>query len=326
MGKEQKGKEIPNPNEKDRINRDVPNKNYNRQYNRNYNKPNVQNTSQPRRNEAVLSVIVPLYNEEQSVYELSQMLELELDRIAKGKWEVIFIDDGSTDNSFNVLKSIKSRNQNFKAIRFRRNYGKSAALSAGFSEGRGLIFVTMDADLQDDPAEIKPLVDKLKEGYDIVSGWKKVRKDPISKTIPSKFFNFVTSRVSGLKLHDFNCGLKAFRREAAKSLEVYGEMHRYLPAIAHLRGFKVAEIPVKHHPRRFGKSKYGFSRFIKGFLDLLTMLFTTRFLARPLHFFGTIGILFGFSGFVIDLYLFIEWLYGNTFLSKIGRASCRERV
>lgn len=284
----------------------------------NQRKQGYQNShrSQPGAHDVIISVVIPLLNEEESLPELSLMLEGELEKFTKGKWEVIFVDDGSTDSSYSVIKKINERNKKFKAIRFRRNYGKSAALSVGFQQARGMIIVTMDADLQDDPNEIQNLVAKLKEGYDVVSGWKKKRYDPINKTIPSRFFNFITSVMSGIKLHDFNCGLKAYRREAAKSLQVYGEMHRYLPALAHWNGFKVTEIPVQHHARKFGKTKFGASRFTKGCLDLLTVLFTTRYLKRPLHFFGSIGILLGVAGLAINIYLVIEWLLGNTYLSN----------
>lgn len=263
-----------------------------------------------------ISVIIPLLNEEDSLPELSLLLEEELGQITKGKYEVIFIDDGSTDSSFNVIKTINNRNNRFKCIRFRRNYGKSAALSVGFQKCRGKIVITMDADLQDDPKEIKNLVEKIKEGYDLVSGWKKVRHDPISKTLPSKFFNFVTSTVSGIKLHDFNCGLKAYKRSVVKTIKIYGEMHRYIPALAHWEGFKVTEIPVKHHPRIYGKSKFGLSRFIYGFLDLLTVLFVTRYFKRPLHFFGSTGTALSLFGLIINLYLTYEWWVGKTYLSN----------
>lgn len=268
------------------------------------------------RDDSIISVVIPLFNEEESLPELALQLESELEKLTKGRYEVIFIDDGSTDKSFQVLRTIHERNNKFRAIRFRRNYGKSAALSVGFDEAKGVIICTMDADLQDDPSEIRNLVEKLKEGYDLVSGWKKKRHDPITKTIPSRFFNFVTSKMSKLKLHDFNCGLKIYRREVVKSIQVYGEMHRYIPALAHWEGFRIAEIPVKHHPRRYGKSKFGFSRMIKGYLDLLTVMFTTRYLKRPLHFFGTIGSLFAGAGFAIDLYLLIEWFLEKTALSN----------
>lgn len=288
---------------------------YNQNYDKrqNYQRNNYRNDYD---NETLISVVIPLLNEEESLPELALALEAELNKIAPKKFEVLFIDDGSTDTSFEVIKQIRDRNRAFKCIRFRRNYGKSAALAVGFANARGKVVITMDADLQDDPNEISNLVAKLKEGYDLVSGWKKKRYDPISKTIPSKLFNFVTSLTSGIKLHDFNCGLKAYRREVTKTLQVYGEMHRYLPALAHWEGFKVTEIPVLHHKRRYGKSKFGMSRFFKGFLDLLTIMFTTRFLKRPLHFFGTLGIFLGLTGFGIDLYLVIEWFMGLTALSN----------
>ncbi|MFP4544631.1 MAG: glycosyltransferase family 2 protein [Bacteroidota bacterium] len=261
-----------------------------------------------------ISLVIPLYNEEESLPELSLMLEDELPKI--GKYEVIFIDDGSTDDSLEVIKRIKRRNHNFKAISFRRNQGKSAALAVGFQEARGRIIATMDADLQDDPYEIRNMIKKLDEGYDLISGWKKIRKDPLSKTMPSKLFNLVTSMVSGLRLHDFNCGLKVYRKEAAKSLNVYGEMHRYLPALAHWEGFRVTELPVTHHARKYGRTKFGLSRFLNGFLDLLTVMFTTRYGRKPLHFFGLFGVLFTLIGFFTNLYLTFEWMMGKTFLSN----------
>lgn len=267
-------------------------------------------------NEMKISVVIPLLNEEDSLVELSNLLEENLNKIAKESWEVIFIDDGSNDNSFSIIKKINQNNNRFKSIRFRRNYGKSAALSVGFKQAEGDIIITMDADLQDDPKEFINLVNKINEGYDLVSGWKKKRYDPISKTLPSKFFNWVTSIASGVKLHDFNCGLKAYTKDAAKSLNVYGEMHRFLPALSHRDGFKVTEIVVQHHPRKHGISKFGASRFLKGFLDLITVVFLTRFLKRPLHFFGTLGFLSAFVGLGIDAYLTIEWLFGRTYLSE----------
>lgn len=263
-----------------------------------------------------ISVVIPLLNEEESLPELSERLESELTILAEDKWEVIFIDDGSTDNSFEVIKSINQKNNKFKCIRFRRNYGKSAALSIGFKRAKGDYVITMDADLQDDPAEISNLINKLDEGYDLVSGWKKKRYDPISKTLPSKLFNWVTSKAAGIKLHDFNCGLKGYKKEVVKSLTVYGEMHRYLPALANWMGFKVTEIVVQHHPRKFGKSKFGLSRFINGFLDLLTVLLTTKYFKRPLHFFGTVGSFITLLGLSIITYLVIEWLLGLTYLSN----------
>lgn len=263
-----------------------------------------------------ISVVIPLLNEEDSLPELSLLLEEELGKLTRGKYEVIFVDDGSTDGSYDMIKQINRRNKRFKCIRFRRNYGKSAALSVAFQKATGKIVITMDADLQDDPAEISNLVSKINEGYDLVSGWKKKRFDPISKTLPSKLFNFVTSKMTGIKLHDFNCGLKAYRKSVVKTLCIYGEMHRYIPALAHWEGFKVTEMPVQHHPRRYGKSKFGMSRFLYGFLDLLTVLFTTRYFKRPLHFFGTSGFALTFIGMIINLYLTYEWALGKTYLSN----------
>lgn len=267
-------------------------------------------------NRPLISVVIPTFNEEDSLIELSNGLERVLARETKNNYEVIFVDDGSTDSTYSVIREINKKNNKFKAIRFRRNYGKSAALSVGFKRAKGAVIITMDADLQDDPLEIPNLMSKIREGYDLVSGWKKKRNDPINKTLPSKLFNYVTAKVSGIKLHDFNCGLKAYRAEAAQSLDIYGEMHRYLPVLAHWNGFRITEIPVKHHPRKHGKTKFGASRYVKGFLDLLTLMFTSRYLKRPLHFFGTLGTLMGLVGFGIDAWLTVEWLMGDTFLSN----------
>ena len=264
----------------------------------------------------IVSVVIPIYNEEESLIELSESIENVLNSYTKNRYEVIFIDDGSRDNSFSVIRKINKRNRKFRAIRFRRNYGKAAALSVGFHEAKGNYVITMDGDLQDDPAEIPLMIQKLNDGFDLVSGWKKNRKDPISKTLPSKLFNYVTSKTSGVKLHDHNCGLKAYKKDVVKNVEVYGEMHRYIPALANWAGFRVTEIPVHHHARKYGKSKYGITRLVKGYLDLLTVLFTTRYMKRPLHFFGTFGSLFAITGFIIDLYLTIEWAMNKTSLSN----------
>ena len=266
--------------------------------------------------DTMLTVVIPLLNEEESLPELAIQLENELQDITRGRYEVIFIDDGSTDGSFEFIRQLHERNKKFRAVRFRRNYGKSAALAVGFGAARGRYVATMDADLQDDPAEFRNMIDKMKEGFDLVSGWKKVRHDPISKTLPSKFFNWVTSKVSGIRLHDFNCGIKLYKREVTDRLQVYGEMHRYLPALAAWEGFRVAEIPVKHHARRYGKSKFGLNRFINGFLDILTVVFTTRFLKRPMHFFGSFGTLFTFAGLLVNAYLTFEWAMGRTYLTN----------
>ena len=269
-----------------------------------------------RGNRPLISVVIPLLNEEESLKPLHEALEQVLPSLSNNNYEVIFIDDGSTDGSFRVIRDIHEKNHRYKAIRFRRNCGKSAALAVGFAASKGDFVFTMDADLQDDPNELPGMLAKIHEGYDLVSGWKKKRHDPWHKTIPSRFFNFVTSRMSGITLHDFNCGLKAYRREVIKTLQVYGEMHRYLPALAHWEGFRVTELPVLHHARKYGYSKFGFSRFFKGFLDLLTVMFTTRYVKRPLHLLGTIGSLMVLAGLITNIYLTVEWAMGLTFLSQ----------
>jgi len=253
-------------------------------------------------NKQTVSVIIPLLNEEESLKELSQKLEAVLD-VINCSYEVIFVDDGSTDRSFDKIREIHSTNSRFKCIKFRKNYGKSAALAAGFKAAKGSYVITMDADLQDDPNEIPELIKTLQSGYDLVSGWKKIRYDPFIKRNTSKIFNYFTSKLSGIRLHDFNCGIKGYKKDVIKSLNVYGEMHRYLPALAHLAGFKVTEKIVKHHPRKFGKTKFGANRFVNGFLDVITVVFTNKYMKKPLHLFGMLGLLSFLSGFVITLYL-----------------------
>lgn len=258
----------------------------------------------------VVSVIIPLYNEELSLRELSEQIRFAMQRV--GRYEVIFVDDGSTDSSFRVLQELRQRDHRIKIIRFRRNYGKSAALSVGFNYAQGDVVITMDADLQDDPNEIPNLINEIKKGYDLVSGWKQKRHDPITKTLPSRLFNFVTSLITGIPIHDFNCGLKAYRREVVKDVKVYGELHRYIPVLAHWKGYKIGEIVVRHHPRKYGKTKFGIGRFWKGFLDLLTVFFTTRYFRRPLHLFGFWGLVCFMVGFFIDLYFVImKFGYGE---------------
>ena len=257
-----------------------------------------------------VSVVVPLYNEEESLPALTEQVAEQLHKLNK-EFEIIFIDDGSEDRSVERLRELKTKYPQIKIIRFRRNFGKSAALSEGFKLASGEIVITMDADLQDDPAEIPNMLKRLDEGYDLVSGWKKKRHDPISKTIPSKFFNAVTRWLTGIKIHDFNCGFKTYRCEVIKAIPVYGELHRYLPVLAHWQGFKVGELVVQHHPRRFGKSKFGLRRFLDGFFDLLTVLFITRYRQKPLHLFGFLGLLFSMAGFGILLYLTILWFEGH---------------
>lgn len=253
-----------------------------------------------------ISVVVPLLNEKDSLDELTERIVKELESMNK-KYEIIFIDDGSNDGSFEKLQDIKKKISNIRIIRFRKNFGKSAALAEGFQRARGNYVVTMDADLQDDPVEIHNLVYKLDSGYDLVSGWKKKRYDPITKTVPSKIFNFTTRLLTGIRIHDFNCGLKAYRYEVIKAIPVYGELHRYLPVLAHWQGFKVGEIAVEHHARKHGKTKFGIRRFLSGFFDLLTVLFITRYRQKPMHLFGFLGLVSVFLGFAILVYLSILW-------------------
>jgi glycosyltransferase involved in cell wall biosynthesis len=252
------------------------------------------------------SVVVPLFNEEESLPELCAWIE----KVAKENsydYEVILVDDGSTDDSWDVIEQLSVRNPVIKGIRFQRNYGKSAALNEGFKEAKGDVVITMDADLQDSPDEIPGLINMIRvDKFDLVSGWKKERHDPISKTIPSKFFNGVTQKASGIKLHDFNCGLKAYRNKVVKNIEVYGEMHRYIPLIAKWAGFKkIGEKVVVHRARKYGTSKFGLERFVNGFLDLASIMFVGKFGKRPMHFFGLWGTIFFFVGLMIFLYLTI---------------------
>jgi glycosyltransferase involved in cell wall biosynthesis len=262
-----------------------------------------------------LSVIVPVFNEEESLPELCDWIAKVMEQ-NYFSYEVILVDDGSTDRSWEVIESIHDQNDQVKGIRFQRNYGKSAALNEGFRSCRGEVVITLDADMQDSPEEIPALRRMIiEDGYDLVSGWKKVRHDPLSKTIPSRFFNGVTSKVSKIKLHDFNCGLKAYRLNVVKSIEVYGEMHRYIPLIAKWAGFrKIGEKVVEHHPRKYGKSKFGMGRLITGGLDLASIMFVGKYGKRPMHFFGSWGILFFLVGFIIFFYLFIS----KFFFDKTG--------
>lgn len=257
-----------------------------------------------------LSVIIPFFNEEDSLRELHERLSEVLGELGE-TYEIVFIDDGSTDKGPSVIKDIASEDATVGFVRFRRNFGKSAALDAGFKRARGEVIITMDADLQDDPAEIPNLLEALEsQELDLVSGWKKKRHDPLGKRIPSKLFNFVVRRLTGLQLNDFNCGLKAYRRESVDGLAVYGELHRYLPVLVNARGFRVGEIPVVHHPRRFGSSKYGFERMARGLFDLLTVILLTRYRTRPLHLFGFVGLTFSFIGFCCLAYLTVLWFTG----------------
>ncbi|MFH1279705.1 MAG: glycosyltransferase family 2 protein [Candidatus Eisenbacteria bacterium] len=258
-----------------------------------------------------LTVVVPLYNEEESLRELKERICVEFDR-GGFRGEIVFIDDGSRDGSFAVIEELAASDERVRAVKFRGNFGKAAALSAGFREARGRIVITMDADLQDDPAEIPRLVEKVEEGLDVVSGWKKTRRDPWTKTLPSRLFNKVTALITGIPIHDFNCGLKAYRRDVVKEIQVYGELHRYIPALAAWKGFRIGELVVTHHPRPYGRSKYGPRRFIAGFLDLLTITLLTKYNPKPLHLFGLVGTIMGLVGVVISLYMVsLKLRYGD---------------
>ena len=256
-----------------------------------------------------LSIIVPTYNEEGSVRILAEQIAAVMSRI-KCSYELIFVDDGSTDKTPSELAALADAHANIRIIEFRRNFGKAAALDAGFQMATGDVVFTMDADLQDDPEEIPNFLAKLAEGYDVVSGWKHVRHDPIDKTLPSKVFNGIVSRLSGVRLNDFNCGFKAYRREAVSDLTLYGELHRFVPVLLHWDGFKVGEVPVNHRARQFGKSKYGMGRLFKGALDFLGVMLNTRYATRPLHVFGGVGMLFGAIGGAALAYLSLLWLVG----------------
>jgi glycosyltransferase involved in cell wall biosynthesis len=255
-----------------------------------------------------ISVVIPLLNEKESLPELVRGIAAVLDGLGHA-WEIIFIDDGSSDGSYEVITKLHAEHAGrLRAYRFTRNYGKAAALAVGFEKASGDVIITMDADLQDDPAAIPDMLKKLDEGWDLVSGWKKVRRDPLEKRLPSKLFNAVVSLMSGVRLHDFNCGFKAYRAHVAKGLDVYGERHRFLPALAHWDRQRVTEIAVPHHARKFGKSKYGLSRYYKGLLDLVTLIFLRKYLKNPLHFFGLLGLLFIAAGAGVLAYFGVEWM------------------
>jgi len=251
-----------------------------------------------------LSLVIPLLNEEESLQELSDWIA-RVCTTHNFSYEIIFVDDGSRDGSWKKIEHLAAQNNNVKGIRLRRNYGKSAALQIGFEAAQGDVVITMDADLQDSPDEIPELYKMIvKDNFDLVSGWKKKRYDPITKTIPTKIFNWATRKMSGIQLHDFNCGLKAYKKEVVKNIDVYGEMHRYIPVIAGWAGFrKIGEKPVQHQKRKYGTTKYGLERFINGFLDLLSIGFVVKFGKRPMHLFGLLGTIIFFFGFVVACYL-----------------------
>ncbi len=255
----------------------------------------------------MISIVVPLYNESESLPHLMQAIDSAL---SSESYEVVLVDDGSTDASYEVCRGLHAEFPGkVKVIRFSRNYGKAAALSEGIKVAQGDTIITMDADLQDDPIAIPGMIEKINDGWDIVSGWKKKRYDPVfSKNLPSKFFNAVTSFASGLHLHDFNCGFKAYRADAAKSLDIYGERHRYLPVLGHWDGYKVTEMVVPHHPRKFGRTKYGWNRFLNGAFDLLTLMFLRTYLKRPLHLFGLLGLFLSLTGCAVLGYFGVQWV------------------
>jgi glycosyltransferase involved in cell wall biosynthesis len=258
----------------------------------------------------VISVVVPVHNEERSVALLYDELRSALEPLGT-PWETVFVDDGSTDGTFAALTRLHSTVDNVRVVRLRRNFGKAAALRAGFDQVQGETVVTIDGDLQDDPAEIPRLLAKLDEGFDLVSGWKTRRRDPLSRRVLSRIFNRVTGAFSGVHLHDMNCGLKAYRAEVVNGLRLYGELHRFIPVLAHYRGFRIAELPVNHRPREHGRSRYGVERYLRGFLDLLTVSFIGRYRHRPLHLFGGLGLILGAFGTAILVYLTVLKALGN---------------
>ncbi len=256
-----------------------------------------------------VTIVIPVLDEEQSIPELVDRIREACDR-AELRFNAWFIDDGSSDQSWAAIEAAHTLDARFAGVKLRRNYGKSAALAIGFDRADGKYVVTMDSDLQDDPAEIPELISVLDSGFDLVSGWKQDRKDPASKRVPSRFFNFVTRRITGIPLHDFNCGLKAYRLEVVKSVRLHGELHRYIPLLAAWQGYtRITEKAVKHYPRKYGSTKFGLERFLKGFLDLLTVTFMTRYASRPMYFFGSLGTLAFFGGFIISTWISIEKIF-----------------
>ncbi|MDD3344463.1 MAG: glycosyltransferase family 2 protein [Sulfurospirillaceae bacterium] len=260
----------------------------------------------------MFSIVIPVFNEEGSLYELVERIQAVTQEIAK-PFEILFINDGSTDKSQEVIEELSARYAYIHYMTFRKNFGKSAALNAGFKHVQYDIIFTMDADLQDDPIEIPRFLAEIENGYDLVTGWKENRLDPKEKTIPSKLFNAMTSKMSGLKLNDYNCGFKCYRKEVLDEVDLYGELHRFVPFLAHKKGFKVKEIPVLHHERKHGVSKFGWERYARGFFDLLTVVFITNYINRPMHLFGGIGSMFFGSGLVLFMYLFFgRWIEGHS--------------
>jgi len=265
----------------------------------------------------MISVIIPVFNEIGSLPELMDQLRKVLHIYSK--WEILFVDDGSTDGSTEFLNDLSRKDENVTLIQFHRNYGKSAALAEGFKLAKGEYLITMDADLQDDPAEIPNLMKKLEEGFDLVSGWKKERKDPISKRFPSKIFNYVTRIMTGVKIHDFNCGLKIYRKAVIKTLDLYGGRHRYIPALAGHNKFRISEIQVNHRPRVHGVTKYGGSRLFHGFFDLISIIFMNRYTQQPLHLFGFFGLFCGLASLTLELYVIGRKIFsGHSFYEHLA--------
>jgi glycosyltransferase involved in cell wall biosynthesis len=259
-----------------------------------------------------VSIIVPGLNEAESLAELEGRIRQALD--GSYPYEVIFVDDGSTDHTWSVISSLRAADPRVKGIRLRKNFGKAMALSAGFQRAQGEIIITMDADLQDDPVDLPAFIAKIEEGEDVVVGWKVTRKDPANRLVLSRIFNGTVRRATGVKLHDMNCGFKAYRREVLRSIPVYGDLFRFIPAFAAWEGFRVAEVPVQHHARKFGASRYGLERILRGFFDLLSVMFLTRYQRKPMHLFGLVGLLLAGVGFCVELYLTVLWFRGH----KIG--------
>ncbi len=257
-----------------------------------------------------ISVVIPVYDEAGSLPELHAELERALNGLGRG-WEILYVDDGSRDGSDRAIAALAEKDPRVRGLSFRRNFGKSAALAVGFRWASGEWVATLDADLQDDPAELPKLAAALDGGLDLVSGWKQDRQDPITKTLPSRLFNAVTGMVAGIRLHDFNCGFKLYRREVVEAIEVYGELHRFLPALAHWRGFRVGEVPVRHRARRFGRSKFGAARFVNGFLDLLSAAFLSTSALKPLHLFGRVGLMFLAIGLGLGAWFVAQWIGGD---------------
>ncbi len=266
-------------------------------------------------NSSKISFVIPAYNEEESLPKLYEQIMNNLkpcisEGLAKD-YEILFIDDGSSDNTASVMKELSEKDNNVRYILFRKNFGKSIALQTAFKNVEGDIIITMDADLQDDPCEIRNFLMKIDEGYDMVVGWKHNRLDPMEKKLPSKLFNKVTSASSGIKLHDFDCGYKAMTRAVTDSLDLYGQLHRYIPVLAYRKGFRITEIPVHHNKRQFGKSKYGMERYLQGLFDFLSVTFLSKYYDRPMYLFGRIGLLSGFAGFAICVYMVVVWCMGQ---------------